>query len=183
MSKNRTKPVITALSKVIGKITISLGYVSGVFALMMMFGIGYDVIMRHLFNKPTIWADEVSCYLLVGIAFLGAAYTLTRGGHIYVETLVGKLGPKAQKRVTLLTDALTLIFLVVLTRQAYWLVRDSFVSKRISATLLRTPLFIPQLFIFIGLACLSLQLLIEILNNNFLGEENGSQEKAIDGMD
>jgi len=157
---------INWLLSLIDKVSVIFGYISGGFVFLMMVIIGYDVVMRHIFNDPTIWADEVSCYLLVGVTFLGAAYTLTMGGHIHVETLVVRLNPKTRQRLEFVTAVLSLAFLVVLTRQNYWLVKDSFVSTKISATLLRTPLYIPQLLIAVGLTWLCLQLLVHILRHN-----------------
>lgn len=164
MSEKRQS--VNWLLSLIDKVSMIFGYISGGFAFLMMVIIGYDVVMRHIFNDPTIWADEVSCYLLVGVTFLGAAYTLTMGGHIHVETLVVKLKPKARKRFEFVTDVLSLAFLVVLTRQGYWLVKDSYVTTKISATLLRTPLYIPQLLLAVGLTWLCLQLLVHILRHN-----------------
>ena len=157
---------INWLLSLIDKVSVIFGYISGGFVFLMMVIIGYDVVMRHIFNDPTIWADEVSCYLLVGVTFLGAAYTLTMGGHIHVETLVVRLKPKFRQRLELIADVLTLAFLVVLTRQGYWLVKDSYVSTKISATLLRTPLYIPQILLAVGLMWLCLQLLVHILRHN-----------------
>ena len=160
----------------IEKVSLILGYISGAFALLMMFIIGYNVLMRHVFDDPTIWADEVSCYLLVGITFLGAAYTLTVDGHVRIETLVDRLRPKTRKWSEFVTDVLSLVFLVIFARQAYWLVKDSYVSVKISATLLRIPLYLPQLLLAAGLTWLCLQLLAHILRRNFhLGVGNGVQ--------
>lgn len=147
----------------IEKVSLILGYISGGFAFLMMVIIGYDVVMRHIFDDPTIWADEVSCYLLVGITFLGAAYTLIMDGHVRIETLVDRLKPKTRRSLEFATDVLSLAFLVVFTRQAYWLVKDSYVSVKISATLLRTPLYLPQLLFAIGLTWFCLQLIAHIL--------------------
>jgi len=149
-------------ASIIEKLSLVLGYISGCFVLLMMFIIIFDVVMRHIFNRPTIWADEISCYLLVGIAFLGSAYTLITGGHIRVE-LIERLASKIRQRFEFTTDIISLAFLLVLTYQAYKLVIDSYVSVKISSTLLRTPLFLPQLLIAIGLTCLCLQLLIQII--------------------
>lgn len=45
----------------------------------------YEVIARYGFNRPTIWAYDVT-YMLYGAHFmLGAAYTLYRGGHIRTD--------------------------------------------------------------------------------------------------
>lgn len=155
--------VLNSVLFFIEKISLIFGYISGGFAFLMMAIIGYDVLMRHIFNDPTIWADEVSCYLLVGITFLGAAYTLSMDGHVRIETFTDRLSPKTQRYLEFITDVLSLAFLVIFTRQAYWLVKDSLVSVKISATLLRTPLYLPQLMVAVGLTWFSLQMLVHIV--------------------
>lgn len=145
-----------------GKVSHFLGDVSGGFIFVMMLIIVYDVLMRRVFNKPTIWADETSCYLLVGVTFLGAAYTLKMGGHIHIEALVGRLKPNVKQRWMFVIDVLTFAFLVAFTWQTYKLAIDAYVNATIATTLLRTPVYIPQLLIPIGLTWLCLQLLAEI---------------------
>jgi len=171
--------VLDSILHTIEKISLIFGYISGGFAFLMMVMIGYDVLMRHIFNDPTIWADEVSCYLLVGITFLGAAYTLSMDAHVRIETFTDRLGPKAQRYLEFITDVLSLAFLVLFTRQAYWLVKDSWVSVKISATLLRTPLYLPQILFAVGLTWFSLQMLVHILRRITSGQpRNGAREMA-----
>lgn len=176
---SRKRESVNLFLSLIEKISMIFGYISGGFAFLMMFIIGYDVVMRHVFNNPTIWADEVSCYLLVGITFLGAAYTLNKDGHVRIETLVDRLRPKTRQRLELITDILSIVFLVVFTRQAYWLVKDSYVSIKISATLLRTPLYLPQLLLAVGLTWLSLELLAHILRRTINSRERSNAHRII----
>ena len=146
----------------IEKVSMSLGYFSGVLALLMVACIVYDVVMRHIFNDPTIWADEVSCYLLVGITFLGGAYTLVVNGHIRVETFVERLPDKMRDWVEFAGDILGFGFLIIFGVYAFELAWDSFRDVNLASTLLRTPLYIPQLSLAIGLAWLCFQMLAVI---------------------
>ena len=147
----------------IEKISIFLGYFSGALVFLMMISIIIDVVMRHIFNAPTTWADEVSCYLLVAITFLGAAYTLNLDGHIRVEAIIMKLNPSIRRHVETALDIIGFVFLFIFTWQAFKLVADSYTSVRIAPTLLRTPLYIPQLFFSVGIAWFALQLAGKIL--------------------
>lgn len=177
---NKTESVNWLLS-LIEKVSLFFGYISGGFVLFMMFSIGYDVVMRHIFNAATIWADEVSGYLLVGIAFLGAAYTLTVEGHIRIETLMERLPTKKRQRLEFVTDVLSVAFLVVFTWQMYRLVKDSYVNVSLAPTLVRTPLYLPQLLLAIGLTWLCLQLLAHIVQRTIdLRARNGLRERAVE---
>lgn len=149
----------------IEKISLYLGYASGGLVFLMMAIIVIDVVKRHIFNEPTIWADEVSCYLLVGISFLGAAYTLTLDGHIRVEAVIRYLNPGPRRYLEIVIDIASLAFLIFFSWQAFKLVFNSYATNWISSTLLRTPLFIPQIFFAIGLLWFALQLLVKILRH------------------
>jgi TRAP-type mannitol/chloroaromatic compound transport system permease small subunit len=70
-------------------------------------GIAYEVIVRYLFNAPTIWAYDLS-YMLYGSHFmLGAGYTLLRGGHIRTDVFYAKWSPRTRG----LVDALLYLLL------------------------------------------------------------------------
>ena len=158
----------------IEKISTGFGYASGALVFLMMISIVFDVIMRHVFNAPTIWADEVSCYLLVGITFLGAAYTLKIDGHIRVEAIITRFGPGIRRYLEIVLDVFSLIFLAIFAWQACKLVADSYSSARITPTLLRTPLYIPQIVFALGLVWFSLQMLVRILKQMVDRQESPS---------
>ncbi len=66
--------------------------------LVLILQLVYDTAARYLFNKPTVWAYDVS-YMLYGIIFLiGGAYTLLDDEHIRIEVFYTKFS-KRQKAV------------------------------------------------------------------------------------
>jgi C4-dicarboxylate transporter DctQ subunit len=145
------------------KISSVLAYICGAMVFFMMVSIIYDVVLRHILNQPTIWADEVSCYLLVGISFLGAAYALKTDAHVRIETFVERLSPRARNAMEMITDVLSLGFLFIFAWQGYRLVIESFVYVRIAPTLMRTPLYLPQASLAVGLSWFWVQMLAHIL--------------------
>ncbi|MFH1481362.1 MAG: TRAP transporter small permease [Pseudomonadota bacterium] len=150
---------VDRLLAIIRRVSYVLGLICGGFAFLMTLIIVYDVFMRLFFNAPTIWADEISCYMLIGIAFIGAAYTHTLEGHIRVETLVDRFTSKNRKRLDFATDILSFVFLIIYAWYAIDLVRDSYVNNRITQTLLRTRVYMPQILMALGLVWLCLQFL------------------------
>ncbi|WP_440997865.1 TRAP transporter small permease subunit [Arhodomonas sp. SL1] len=56
----------------------------------------YEVVARYGFNRPTMWAYDIT-YMLYGAMFmLGAAYTLGRDAHVRADFLFNVLSPRAQ---------------------------------------------------------------------------------------
>ena len=67
----------------------------------------YEVFARYVFNRPTIWAYDVT-YMLYGSLFmLGAAYTLYKGGHIRTDIFYQSWSVRTRGTV----DAILYLFL------------------------------------------------------------------------
>jgi TRAP-type mannitol/chloroaromatic compound transport system permease small subunit len=70
-------------------------------------GTVYEVVVRYVFNAPTIWAYDLS-YMLYGSHFmLGASYTLLKGGHIRTDIFYANWSPRTRG----LVDALLYLLL------------------------------------------------------------------------
>jgi TRAP-type mannitol/chloroaromatic compound transport system permease small subunit len=59
----------------------------------------YEVVARHFFIAPTIWAYDVSRMLYGALFMLGAGYALMRGVHIRADFIYRNWKPKTQARV------------------------------------------------------------------------------------
>ena len=61
----------------------------------------YEVVSRYLFNRPTVWAYDIT-YMMAGALFmLGAAYALRNGSHVRADFLLTALRPKWQALIDL----------------------------------------------------------------------------------
>jgi len=163
----------------IDKVTMVLAYTSGVLIVVMMASMVYDVVMRHILNRPTIWADELSCFLLVGVSFLGAAYALKTDSHVRIETFVAFLPRRAKNFMETVTDVLSVAFLFIFAWQGGRLVYESFVYTRIAPTLLRTPLYLPQSFLAVGLIWFWVQMLAHTVKRFVARQEKGGGSNAL----
>lgn len=69
--------------------------------MLMAFGVGYEVLVRYVFNAPTSWAFDFS-YIMYGTLFMmGGAYTLSRDGHVRGDFLYRLWKPRVQASVEL----------------------------------------------------------------------------------
>jgi len=72
--------------------------------MVMALGVGYEVVVRRLFNAPTSWAFDIS-YLMYGTLFMmGGAYTLSRGGHVRGDFLYRLWQPRTQAKLLRMTS-------------------------------------------------------------------------------
>jgi len=120
----------------------------------------YEIVARSLFNEPTIWAQEVSVYLLVALAFLGLAPAHAADEHIRIDLLTRRLPPRLQQALRAATLLLIAAYAAVAAYGGVEMVRQSLRFGRRSLTLLSVPVWIPQLLIPIGMGLLALVALI-----------------------
>ena len=99
----------------LGNLTLAsinrLSSVSGVLAAIVLFimtlVVGYEVLMRYVFVRPTIWAFELSMFLLAITTFIGLTYTLKEEGHIRVDVLVQRLPERRRYLLHIITSVLS----------------------------------------------------------------------------
>ncbi len=74
----------------------------------------YEVVMRYVFNSPTIWVNE-SVQILFGFYFLlGGGYTLLHDGHVRVDVLLQGLKPRGKRYANVLSLVIVMFYLGVL---------------------------------------------------------------------
>ncbi len=131
------------------------------YALILLISI--DVFGRYVLSRPTNIADELGGYMLVVIAYWGAPYALQKGAHVKVTFVVEHLSLRIRKTLELVMDAIGFIFVIVLTWQSANLVIISFQSGTRSASIMRTPMFVPELAVPVGLAVFCFEILRQLI--------------------
>ena len=74
-----------------------------------------EVILRYTLGETLVVTEELSRYLMVWIAFLGAVLLMRERGHIAAEGLGGWFGPLGRRVIGAIADLLSLVFLLTLT--------------------------------------------------------------------
>jgi tripartite ATP-independent transporter DctM subunit len=122
----------------------------------------YDVLARYIFNKPTDWATEISTYALIGIIFLGAAYTHLTEGNVRVHLLLDRLIAENRRRCCLIAAWLGLLYVTLAAWQAVLMTLSDYTHGARIFSLLLTPTWMPKAPIAVGLIALAAAILVEI---------------------
>jgi TRAP-type C4-dicarboxylate transport system permease small subunit len=119
----------------------------------------HGVALRYFFGQPTIWQTELSIYLLMFVAFVGAAYGIKHHAHVGVDLLVDRLPDKPRLVVRLLTTVLVLgvVLAVAWSAGHEWL--KAIEGGWTSPTAWRAPLSIVYGIVPVGMVLIALQLL------------------------
>jgi TRAP-type C4-dicarboxylate transport system permease small subunit len=144
------------------------------FAVLCMVGlVTADVVSRRFLGFSLLIADEVTGYLLIAVTFLGAAYTLSAGGFVRMELVYRRLRGKGRWVVDISIHLVSLGYLAII---AYWLgvyVVSSYRSGVTSISIAQTPLYIPRLFILLGVLLLMLEVATRLI---YLLKSKGASE-------
>ena len=138
----------------------------------------YEIVMRYVFNSPTIWVMEVSTYVVIASTFLALAYVLIEKAHVKVDFITHYLSPRTSILLEIITSLLAILFCFIFDWESGKMALTSLRLREVSPTLLKIPMFIPRSFIPIGSFFLTVQFIryLKTLFNEFtnlkpLGDE------------
>lgn len=118
-----------------------------------------DVVLRNTIGRSTLIASEYSGYALAAMTYLSLAFTFREGAHIRITFVHDRLPPAIRRPAEVLLVAFAAVVTFVGVLSVREMVATSFERGTIAYTVARTPLWIPQGIVLIGLALLLVQLI------------------------
>ena len=131
-----------------------------------------DVFLRGIFNVSTMIADEYSCYFCVAMTFFGGAMAYRQGSFINVDIFYAKIKPEVRKWLDLVLNLIGIAFVIFLLSKARYITSYSFTGDVRSASISRTPLFIPQGCMFVGLIIFLMEMVVCTFDPFITGGKN-----------
>ena len=120
-----------------------------------------NVIARYIFTYSIIWAEEISQYLMIWIAYLGAGLALREGRHVALEIVHDRLPRVMSRRLRMALGGLVLAFLGTVTVLGFEF--SMFVWNQ-ETPVLNISLGIPTLAIPIGCLLFAVHLILMFRN-------------------
>lgn len=149
MASTQQRPVLFGIIRILDKLGRAGGVITTLMIWLLAITVTYDVILRSI-GAPTLWASEVSIYLMVAVAFLGIGATQTVDGHFRV-TFVRDLCPaKVRAAFDLLSLIANLIFAMGFTYGAWKLVSFSIMLGFTTSTILEVPMWFLHGLLLVG---------------------------------
>jgi TRAP-type C4-dicarboxylate transport system permease small subunit len=124
-----------------------------------------NVVLRYFFEKPLVFTEEVTGYILAFIVFIGLGYTLKTGGHVITDILVSHLSVEKKKVLKVPIIIGGIFFAAFLTGSAGTLVVKNFSRKAIDFGSLGTPEWIPNIIFFVGTLFFLIQMISLLLRS------------------
>lgn len=165
-------------NRFLSRLSQSTILISGIAVLVITLLISFDVLMRYFLDQPQLFVDELTSFLLVAVIFFGTGPTFQKGGHIQVDLLTSRLSSRTQDRMRIITLAIGIILLVVITYETWISTAVAFRLGRVSAVMLY-PLWIAMAFVPLGLILMVLFMVVrlaKVIGGKEDGKTAGSKE-------
>ena len=120
------------------------------------------VIAAHALGRGIEWQDELEVFLVAGAVFLSAAAVQARRGNARIEVLDSLLGENARRWWTLVTDALSLIFVAFVAWKSGTLFLEAWTEGQVSQSTWAPPLWIPYGIMTLGFTLLACTLALQV---------------------
>lgn len=142
------------------------GYYSSFLILPLIAVVSYEVMMRYGFNKPTIWAFELTTFIY-GIHFvLAFGYAHKHDGHVAIDIFESRLSRKP--RAILRIFANLVVFLPTMAGLALWSVFYTQIAwnmKELSWSSWAPPIYPFKAIMAIGMVLFFLQGISKLLHD------------------
>lgn len=136
---------------------------TGVLFIYLMLVITVDVIGRGFFSKPILIADASSGYALVGITFLGLAFTELAGKHVVVGILTRRLPSAKREQLEVAVLIVTLVFTIWLTWILFGVTKLNYLLNTVSQDALHIRMWIPHAVGPLGTGMFAIVLLTRVI--------------------
>lgn len=148
-------------------------YTAGILILITTVMTFYEVISRSFFNSPTVWATELSVYAVIGSCFLGSAFAVRTYSHITVDLLINNVNDRMKTLLAYISNGLGLLFSVIFTLYGFLHVMKTYSLQVTSSSLLRVPMYLPELVLPVGGVLLCIAFIMQIIDGGIhKGGEN-----------
>jgi len=161
-----------------------VGNVSLLLVFTLMIVMVYEVVMRYLFTAPTIWAMELSGYLMLLFVALGGSLTLLKDKHINVDIFYSRLSPRGQAIMNVFTFGLFFAFIYFFFSLALKQTITATKFLHASGTIWNPPIWPIKMLVTFGVGLVMLQGIAKFMRDlvmaitgapieQHLGEEKG----------
>ena len=128
-----------------------------ILSLVVAFIISYEIIMREVFVKPTLWVAEGTVFGCGLVYMLGGAWTLRLDGHVRVDMLYHGLSRRRKALVDCLTYFAFLLYIAVMIWASWHYVTESVRLRETTMSPWNPPIWPLKVAFFVSMIMLLLQ--------------------------
>ncbi len=158
-------PILQRFISIINILNAKIAFLTSFLLLLITFFTTFEVFMRYVMDRPTIWTLELSMQFFAPLVMLGGAYTLQAGGHVAVDVLVEHFSPRKRAVLDLFTSVLFFIAMFVIIWKGWEIGWRSWTRGEALDTIWGAPLWTIKLWVPIGAFFMLLQGIVKFLSD------------------
>jgi TRAP-type C4-dicarboxylate transport system permease small subunit len=132
----------------------------------------YEVIMRNIFNAPTVWSVEYTGYAMAWLGLFGAAEVLRRDEHVGIHVLTDRLPGRAWLAADIFANATVAATAIWLTYTGVLWTFAAYRIAEVSDTVLQTPQVYVRVAFPLGMALVAVVSVARIVGRLRLRSEH-----------
>ncbi|OPY87902.1 MAG: Tripartite ATP-independent periplasmic transporter [Smithella sp. PtaU1.Bin162] len=140
-----------------------------------------EVVLRYVFNSPTVWAHGYTQRLYGSYFVLIGAYTFIHKGHVRVDLLYERVSQKGKAVLDIINCAFLLVWSGVLVPVSIAFFLKSYNMNEVDEMVLAHPIWWVKFMIIIGMLLISLQGLAEVMKSILVITGTKSSSGNIEG--
>ncbi len=117
-----------------------------------------EVLLRYIFNAPTIWSYELTEYLFGFLSLMGGAYCMRLDIHVRMDFMRDRVSPRRKAILDVSTSLITIFYLGVLLMEGWIYVWPAVLTLETSGTVWDPPYWPYALALPIAVTLLLIQL-------------------------
>ncbi len=103
----------------VDRLSLWIGRALSLVFLVIALMLGWEVVVRYLFNAPTYWAHEIAGILAAYAFVFGGAYCMAEKSHMRITLVLERLGPRARQVIEAISLLAGTIYIGGLTWAAW----------------------------------------------------------------
>ena len=173
------KTVYQIFVRVADGLTYITGWVAALCLVAAALIVTEAVIVRKLLGISTIWQIEASVFLLIFTVFVGAPFVQKNEHHLNVDLVIIHLSPRIRELTLIIVSIISCLLTAILAWYAWPMWWETVANNEHSESLWGPPLWIPYLFLPLGMTLFFLQYVVYIGRKIELLRKGDIEEKVI----
>jgi TRAP-type mannitol/chloroaromatic compound transport system permease small subunit len=143
----------------------TIGKAVSVFSLFTAGAILYEIFMRFVFARPTVWASESTAFACSMMYMLAGALVMREDGHMRIDMVHSKLTPRTRAIVDCLTYPFFVLYMVALLWAGTVYTFDSIAVGQTTSSAWDPPIYPSKMIMLLGMLLLLIQGTAQLIRN------------------
>ncbi|MHC4215129.1 MAG: TRAP transporter small permease [Planctomycetota bacterium] len=135
---------------------------------LMFVVIIWEVVARHVLERPAFWTEEFARYVMFYMVLVGSSVAIRQQVHPALHLIISRFGPRVRFVWRLLIDVLVFLVLIVILVYGFEMAREEWIG--------RTPaLRVRYFWIFLALPVGALLMMVQMVAKYALGKQEADE--------